>query len=91
VIGAGQHEAVRAASLEFLGMAASATNRLQISIEYPLPQRGHVRFYLLTCDAIWTAEAAEEDLGYNRHELSPLFHAGHAVITAVRENSPEGG
>lgn len=31
--------------------------------------------------------AGEEDLGYGRHRLSPVFHAGHAVITAIRELS----
>ena len=26
----------------------------------------------------------EQDLGQNRHKLSPVFHAGHAVITQMR-------
>jgi hypothetical protein len=32
-------------------------------------------------------EVMEEDLGRNLHPLSPVYHAGHAVITAIREAS----
>ena len=43
-----------------------------------------MRFYVRTFQATLTAEANEQDLGQNRHKLSPLFHAGHAVITQMR-------
>jgi hypothetical protein len=46
-----------------------------------------VRFYVRTFTGTFVGEADEQDLGYNRHALSPVFHAGHAVITAVREAS----
>jgi hypothetical protein len=53
-----------------------------------LPAVGRVRFYLITSGRVLTAEAAEEDLGYNRAALSPVFHQAHEVIAAVREHSP---
>jgi len=31
-----------------------------------------------------TGEAEEQALGENRHRLSPLFYAGHEVITQLR-------
>jgi hypothetical protein len=52
-----------------------------------MPSVGRVRFFLRTFAGTLTAEADEEDLGEGRHPLSPLFHAGHEVITAVRESS----
>jgi hypothetical protein len=36
--------------------------------------------------------AEEDELGYNRHRLAPVFHAFHEVITQLRlldENSPK--
>jgi hypothetical protein len=53
----------------------------------PMPNVGRVRFYLRTVNGTLTSEAAEEDLGYERHELSPVFHAAHYVISAAREVS----
>jgi hypothetical protein len=50
-----------------------------------LPAEGRVRFYLRTFSGTVSADADEEDLGNMRDQLSALFHAGHAVITAVRE------
>jgi hypothetical protein len=52
--------------------------------EYPLPKKGHTRLYLLTFDGIVSREAREEDLGFNRHMLSPPFHAAQKVITEIR-------
>jgi hypothetical protein len=49
-----------------------------------LPELGRARFYVLTAMGIFTAEASERDLGEGRSELSPLFHAGHRVITELR-------
>lgn len=89
LIGAGQHESVREAASDFLADVADAADRLEPTTACPLPARGRVRFYLLSDDGIRTAEASEEDLGYQRHELSPLFHAGHAVIAEVYEHTPD--
>ena len=44
----------------------------------------HTVFYVLTDSGILTDNALEDDLGYNRHPLSALFHAGHEVITQLR-------
>jgi hypothetical protein len=89
VIGAGAHEPVRAAASRFLAAAAGAADGLRPAGAFPLPEPGRVRFYLVAADGIRAAEAAEEELGSHRHPLSPLFHLGHAVISAIREHTPE--
>ena len=38
----------------------------------------------VTGGGVTTAEAKEEDLGYGRHQLSPLFHKGHELISEIR-------
>ena len=42
---------------------------------------------LTSASCALSAEANEDDLGEGRHKLSPVFHAAHAVISAVREST----
>jgi len=91
VIGAGEHESVRATHPPFFAEAEARLGAFTKASETPLPSDGRVRFYLRTFRGTLTAEALEEDLGEMRHELSDLFHAGHNVISAVREASGDDG
>jgi len=87
IIGAGGHEGPRTACESLLRMAPAYLASAQPTNEYPLPHRGGVRFYFLTYDGVFTVEAGEDDLGYNRHPLSPLFHKAHeAIIEVIRVN-----
>jgi hypothetical protein len=52
--------------------------------EFPLPPASHTCFYLITRGGIQTAVAKDEDFGYNRHELSALFHKAHEVLTQIQ-------
>lgn len=85
VIGAGDHEHVRVASQVFLDQAEAHVVKFSPTTEHPLPAPGRVRFYVRTFGGLLTAEADEDDLGYERHELSPVFHSGHTVISEIRE------
>jgi hypothetical protein len=87
VIGAGAHAIVRSTLPPFFATAEQQIASLAPTVAYPLPDTGHVRFYVRTFGGTLTADALESDLGNMRHALSPLFHAGHAVITAVRKAS----
>jgi len=88
IIGAGDHENVRAAATRFLALANENRALLTATRDHPMPGVGRVRFYARTFDGLLTGEADETDLGEERHALSPLFYAGHDVITAVREAEP---
>jgi len=88
IIGAGDHDTVRNALPPFFEAAERHLTSFAKTTSTPLPTVGRVRFYVRTHGGTLTAEAGEEELGEMRHELSPLFHAGHDVITAVREASP---
>ena len=89
VIGAGQHPSVRKASEQLIALVDSQVNSLQITEEHPVPETGRVRFYARTFDDLRTLEGAEKDFGERRLPLSVFFYAGHAVITAIREASPQ--
>ena len=84
VIGGGAHEAVVNAAQSFVQQASRSLNHLGESPNEELPPVGYTRFFVLSPVGIRFAEALENDLGEGRHDLSPLFHAGHEVITQLR-------
>jgi hypothetical protein len=56
---------------------------------FPLPDKGKIRFYLLTFDGVMTAEALEAELAAGGAPLSALYYAGHDVLTLARLVSGE--
>lgn len=85
IIGAGEHARVRQAA----GAMLSEANRLRTETKptesTPLPSSGQVAFYLLSNAGTLTASGAEASFGGGKERLSPLFFAGHNVITEVRK------
>jgi hypothetical protein len=87
VIGAGDHAAVRDAAEAFLDVVEAHRTEFAPVEGTPTPRIGRVRLYARTFAGTLGAEATEEQVGENLHPLSPVFLAGHAVITAIRESS----
>lgn len=87
VIGAGEHAAVRQAADVLLDVFEAHLDEMSPIEETPTPRIGRVRFYARTFEGTLGAEATEDQLGEKLHPLSPVFFAGHAVITAIRESS----
>jgi len=87
IIGAGGHESVRRAGTVFLDSAIHFAEEMQPTQSYPLPAKGQVKFYLISSQGIRTATAPENDLGHMRHRLSPLFHKGQDIISAIRTSA----
>ena len=84
VIGGGEHAAVAAATNAFIAAAEQFVDTMSATTEFPSPTVGSVRFQILTFTGGMTAEVEEQALGENRDHLSPLFYAGHQVITQLR-------
>jgi hypothetical protein len=84
MIGLGQYEPVRNASLDLLSFANRFLSKAQPTRDYPLPSRGYTNFYFITSKGTFYSRAKEDDLGNNRHPFSPLFLKGHAVISQAR-------
>ena len=87
VIGGGGHESVVRETKAFLAALERQLNDLEDDsrVDEPPPER--VVIYALTYSGRKRAEGAVEDFGYNRHRLSPVFHAAHSVITELRRTS----
>ncbi len=84
IIGGGFHQAVAAATRSFLACVEEHLADLHPDTDAALPATGFVIVRALTYPHRLAAEAAEDDLGHGRHQLSPVFHAGHRVITQLR-------
>ena len=87
IIGAGAHKPVVEAAAKFMQTGAWNIAFMQRTTEFPLPRPKHTRFFILSTDGTWTEEAPEQELGQNCHQLSVLYMAGHAVITAIRQHA----
>jgi len=85
MIGIGQHETPRRIAGELLALAPQYLSETSITTTYPVPTDGLTKFYFLTFDGVRTVEGKEDDMGNNRHALSPLFHKAHELIGAARE------
>lgn len=84
MIGVGQHEQAWNAAKQLLIRAQGFTQTMTATTQFPLPRRGHTRFYLLTFAGVVSAEVETKALGNNRHELTPLFYQAHDLIMQVR-------
>lgn len=83
-LGLGAFPSVRRTSEALLEAAPEFLSECQPTTEHPLPAGGNTRFHLLTFDGVFAAEAPEEDLGYNRHPLSPLFHLAYQLLAEIQ-------
>lgn len=91
VIGAGEHKPVREEGDRLLSVVESHVAEFVRVDETPYPKRGRVRFYVRTFQTTLTAEADEKLLQDRQHTLSPVYIAGHAVLTQMRLMSERQG
>jgi hypothetical protein len=84
IIGAGGNPEPNAAARKLVAKASEFKSVCAATTVFPLPQKAHTRFYIITPNGVLTSEAKEVDLGNNRHRMSPLFHTAHELITQIR-------
>jgi hypothetical protein len=84
IIGLGPHLGPQRIGKELLASAQRFTMLANLTKDFPLPRPTFTRFYLLTGSGVLAAAAKEDDLGYQRHRLSPLFHKAHELISEIR-------
>jgi hypothetical protein len=85
MLGGGPHPSVNAAARRFVEVCVRHVSELSPTTQFPLPDTGSVRFYVLTTDGVLEGGAREEVLLQGDHSLAEMFFAGHDVITRFRE------
>jgi hypothetical protein len=84
IIGGGAHDLIEKATKAVVKDAENYYGSLTQTTSFPLPGVDNVRFFILTYSGAYTIEVNEDDLGEERHHLSPLFLNCHDVITLLR-------
>jgi hypothetical protein len=87
ILGGGGFPAVNRAARALVAEADKHLPRMALTKEFPYADVGRIRFYVLTRDGVYTAEAVADELARGQHALSPLFCAGNEVITQLRLNT----
>lgn len=84
IIGAGEYKQVHDSSVALVKIAHKKQDKFSPTKNYPLPKNGYTRFYIVTKSGVITEEVLEDDLGNERHALSPVFFQGHELISYIR-------
>jgi hypothetical protein len=83
-IGGGGHEQIAEAAAIFLTALEAQLDDLVETEDERLPPEGWVFLRALTYDGMRAVSALEDDLGYQRSPLSPVFFAAQDVLTQLR-------
>jgi hypothetical protein len=78
---------VRDATSDFINQAHKYITMLHRVDSFPVPQKGYVRFYVLTPNGVYSAEVPERQLRNSESCLTFLYQYGYAVITQLGKNS----
>lgn len=85
VIGGGFHERVRQATHAFIASFEPYLDSMVADGGAEPPPTGYTDLRALTTRGRFTVRAATKELGKGRHPMSGVFHAGQAVISALRQ------
>ena len=83
IIGAGVHDGPRRAGQALLAAAPGFVSQAEHTTDFPLPERGKIRFYFLTFDGVLTVEAPADELERHNLPMSPLADKAQDVITEI--------
>ncbi|HET6929723.1 MAG TPA: hypothetical protein VFI45_05335 [Candidatus Acidoferrum sp.] len=76
--------AIRDAALHAVSIAGKFLDSMQLTDNFPLPEREGVIFYVVTDTGVFTAKASVELLTTNRHPLSELGNSMQTIVTEYR-------
>ncbi len=84
IIGAGENPGPSAAARELVAKSAYFLSACTPTKKFPLPRETYTRFYIITPKGVLTSEVKADDLGNDRHLMSPLFHTAHKLIAQIQ-------
>jgi hypothetical protein len=84
VMGGIQHDTVRSAAKSFVKLAEKHYDEAAPTQEYPYPEAGRVRFYLICYEGVRAIEADAVSLASGKERDSDLFIEGQRVIKELR-------
>ena len=88
IIGGQFHEPVRRAVHAFVAAFEPFVSSMTPDADGAVPPGGYTDLRALTVEGRLVVRAPTDDLGNGRHPMWRVFHAGQAVITALRQAPP---
>jgi hypothetical protein len=85
VFGGIKYDNVRNAARSFVKLGQKYYSDATPTKEYPYPQSGHVRFYLICYDGVRMIDADASSLSTGQSKYSDLFAEGQKVINELRQ------
>jgi len=89
VFGGIQYENVRNEAKSFVKLGEKYYSSATPTKEYPYPQKGHVRFYLMCYDGVRVIDADASSLSGPTSKYSDLFGEAQRMISALRQIAQE--
>ncbi len=82
--GSQKHESIKNAGLGMLRTAASTLGSMAIVKSYPLPDKGHTSFFVVTDAGTYSITVRTVDVEGPKHPLNGLYATGQDVVTQYR-------
>jgi len=84
IIGGYAHENIKSAALEFVREGHRQLEKATFTTETPLPDKGKIKFYLLTNKGKYVLEEKFDNIEKEKSDLFHFFELGNRVITEFR-------
>jgi hypothetical protein len=84
MLGSGEYAPVAEASKALVTQAEDHLQHMSSTDDFSLPEKGHVRFTILTYSGTHSAEATEKSIASGNHLLFPLFMQARETLTQLR-------
>ncbi len=84
LLGSPGYSPLAEASRTLVTQAEKSLQHTSPSNEFPLPQPGQVRFFLLTYSGVYAGDATQKNLSKNGHPLSPLYQSAQGALGQLR-------
>jgi hypothetical protein len=87
IIGAGQHDVVRMATLDFINLVQKYLPATEIANDYPPAEKQQVIFYFMTHEGKRKITEQESKLVNGESTISALFIKAQEIITLIRQTT----
>jgi len=84
IIGGVGHDTVRRAAKSFVTLSEKYFDQATATKDFPYPQVGRIRYYLICYDGVRVIEADLGSVESGKDKYADLFIAGQRVVTALR-------
>ncbi len=80
-----ENQNLKSAAERLVAKAGELKSTCAMVKEFPLPEKAHTRFYIITSYEVYEADAQDHALLAPKHQMHPIFQAAHELITQIEQ------